>query len=219
MILLRLPKLTFVKMATIHKYTMMKYCRYICAGTNTGLVNFLDPETLQVIKSWQAHTDTIYTMDAQNSYLVTCGWSTRPYGQRSLDAFAKVFDLRKLEQLPPISCPGGAAFVQMHPKMSTTGIIASQFGQMQVIDLMNPGASHLHMANVSAMLSLVVAPSGDAWAFHDQENQIHLWGPFSPLKKMQFVEHPNPTEFADEAAPLRPMAVDGNEYAFSLAAS
>lgn len=188
----------------------MKFCHYVCAGTNTGIVNFLDPETLMIIKSWQAHTASINDMDAQNNYLVTCGWSTRPNGLPMLDILAKVFDLRKLEQLPPIPFPGGAAFVQMHPKMSTTSVIASQSGQLQVVDLMNPNTSHLHQANLSSyMLNLTLAPSGAAWALTDQENSVHLWGSH---KKLHFAEYTNITEFADEVAQLPLMNLNTNLY-------
>ena len=189
----------------------MKFCRYVCAGTNTGSVNFLDPETLTIVKSWQAHTASINDMDAQNNYLVTCGWSTRPYGPPMLDILAKVFDLRKLEQLPPIPFPGGAAFVQMHPKMSTTSVVASQSGQLQVVDLMNPNTSHLHQANLSSyMLNLILAPSGAAWALTDQENAVHLWGSH---KKLHFAEYTNLTEFEDEVTQLPPMSLITNLYA------
>ena len=139
-------------------------------------------------------------MDARNNYLVTCGSSTRPYGPPMLDILAKVFDLRKLEQLAPIPFPGGAAFVQLHPKMSTTSVVASSSGQLQVVDLMNPNTSNIHQARLSSyMVNLVLAPSGAAWALADQENSIHLWGSH---KKLQFTEFMNPIEFADEIVPL-----------------
>ncbi|MCJ1423563.1 poly(A)-specific ribonuclease [Sticta canariensis] len=193
---------------TIHKYTIMKHCHYICVATDTGWVNILDPDTLRIIKSWQAHTLSIHDMDAQNNYLVTCGWSSRPHGPSMLDMLAKVFDLRKLTQLTPIAFPGGAAFVQMHPKMNTTSIIASQSGQVQIVDLMNPNTTNIHQARLSTyMLSLTLAPSGDAWALTDQENTVHLWG---SRKKMQFSNYRNPTEFADEPSPLPSISLNSD---------
>lgn len=150
-------------------------------------------------------------MDARNNYLVTCGSSTRPYGPPMLDILAKVFDLRKLEQLAPIPFPGGAAFVQMHPKMSTTSVVASTTGQLQVVDLMNPNTSNIHQARLSSyMVNLVLAPSGAVWALADQENSIHIWG--SSHKKLQFTEFMNPVEYADEGAPLPHMPVNTDLY-------
>lgn len=190
---------------------MMKYCHYICAATSTGAINFLHPESLSLEKSWQAHSSSISHMDARNNYLVTCGSSTRPYGPPMLDILAKVFDLRKLEQLAPIPFPGGAAFVQMHPKMSTTSVVASTTGQLQVVDLMNPNTSNIHQARLSSyMINLVLAPSGAVWALADQENSIHIWG--SSHKKLQFTEFMNPVEYADEGAPLPHMPVNTDLY-------
>lgn len=207
-------RLTNSQIPTIHKYIIMKHCHYICAATDQGWVNILDPDTLRIIKSWQAHTLSINDMDAQNNYLVTCGWSSRPHGPSMLDMLAKVFDLRKLAQLTPIAFPGGAAFVQMHPKMNTTSIIASQSGQVQIVDLMNPNTTNIHQARLSTfMLSLTLAPSGDAWALTDQENAIHLWG---SRKKMQFSNYRNPTEFADEPNPLPSIALDSQVYVHAI---
>ena len=188
----------------------MKYCRYICAATSSGSINFIDPESFTIIKSWQAHTASIHSIDARNSYLVTCGMSNRPYGPPTLENLAKVFDLRKLEQLPPIPFPGGAAFVQLHPKMSTTSVVASQNGQIQLVDLMNPDTSNLHQVNLTSyMFTLTMAPSGAAWAMADQENTIHLWG---SQKKLQFAEYSNPTEFSDEMAPSESIPLDTDLY-------
>lgn len=94
------------KMPANSEYIMMKNARlYICAATSTGSVEFLHPQTLQVVKTWNAHSSKISSMDSGHDYLVTCGWSTRPYGNPSLDTIAKVYDLKRLEQLAPISFP------------------------------------------------------------------------------------------------------------------
>ena len=188
----------------------MKFCRYVCAGTDSGAVQLLDSENLGVIKTWQAHTATLSDMDAQNNYLVTCGWSTRPHGAPALESFAKVYDLRKLEQLPPIPFQGGAAYVQMHPKLSTTSIVGSMIGQLQVVDLMNPNTSDLRQASLgSLMTGLTLAPSGAAWALADQSNLVQIWG--NARSKVHFAESAAATEFADEAIPMPRMAIDSDE--------
>lgn len=179
---------------------MMKYGHYICAATKAGSVNILDADTLRIVKTWKAHTAGISDMDARNNYLVTCGWSTRPQGTLMLDPLANVFDLRAMMPLPPIPFHAGAAFVQMHPRMSTTSIVASQSGQLQVVDLMNPNTVNLRQANISSYMSgLVLAPSGEALALTDQECTIHLWG---SMAKVHYAEYSNPTEFADPPTPL-----------------
>ena len=199
-----------IQMSTGSEYTMMKFCRYIVAGTSQGRIHLLEPETMTVIKEWEAHSSKINWMDAQNNYLVTCGWTTRPHAPPMLDRLAKVFDLSTREQLAPISFPSGAAYVQMHPKMSTTAIIASQSGQLQVVDIHNPNTFNVHHANIgysSFMAGLVMAPSGEAWGLVDQDNAVILWG--SP-KTVQFSEPANPTVFADEKPATAIMELDSD---------
>ena len=187
-------------------YTMMKTSRYICAATSTGSVDFLDPGTLTVIKTWQAHSSQISSMDVKTDYLLTCGWSAKPYGAPQLDHVVKVFDIKNLKVLNPISFPAGAAFVQIHPRMSTTTLIASTHGQLHLLDFMNPdNAAMLHVQLTSVVTSMMISPSGNVWAIVDQENAIRLWA--SP-EKLQFTEILNPTEFADEVVHARPMGVD-----------
>lgn len=196
-------------------YTMMKLSRYICAATSTGSVDFLDPGTLKVIKTWQAHSSKINSMDVKTDYLLTCGWSTKSYGAPQLDHIVKVFDIKNMEVLAPISFPAGAAFVQIHPRMSTTTLVASQHGQLHLVDFMNPdNAAMLHVQLMSVVTTMMISPSGNVWAIVDQDNAIHLWG--SP-EKVQFTEIFNPTDFADEVLHLppmgvRPMGVDDDWY-------
>ena len=187
-------------------YTMMKLSRYVCAATSTGSVDFLDPGTLKVVRTWQAHSSKINSMDVKTDYLLTCGWSTKSYGIPQLDHIVKVFDIKKMEVLAPTSFPAGAAFVQIHPRMSTTTLIASQHGQLHLVDFMNPDSPA--MVNVQLMnivTSMMISPSGNVWAIVNQDNTIRLWG--SP-EKLRFTEAPNPTEFADEILHSRPLGVD-----------
>ncbi|KAL8786647.1 MAG: hypothetical protein Q9213_002676 [Squamulea squamosa] len=194
-----------------HDWYMMKFCRYICAGTSTGAVHFLDPDTLSYIKTWQAHSANLSDMDAQDSYLVTCGWSTRPHGPPTLESFAKVYDLKKLEQLPPIPFHTGAAFVQMHPKLSTTSIISSMNGQLQVANILDPNTSNLLQANLGNYMSqshLVLTPSGAAWALAELDGSVQIWAG-SP-DNLRFTESAVPIEFADEVFPLPYMDIDSD---------
>ncbi|XTI82352.1 PAB-dependent poly(A)-specific ribonuclease subunit PAN2 [Cenococcum geophilum] len=182
-------------------YTIMKRAgQYICAATSTGSVHMLDSGTLAVIKSWKAHAGSINDMDAKSDFLVTCGWSPRQQFGFMLDPFTNVFDLKTLAPLPPIPFHTGAAFVRMHPRMSTTSIIASQSGQMQVIDLMNPDTANLRQVNLydAFLTGLELAPSGEALALSNTSCNIHLWG--SP-SKIHFPEYSNSTEFAEHPVP------------------
>lgn len=193
------------------EYTLMKFCRYLCAATSSGAIDIIDPDTLDVVKSWSAYSSSVSDMDAQDNYLVTCGRSTRPYGGASLESFARVYDLRKLEQLPPIPFHGVAAFVQLHPKLSTTSILCSTHGQVQVVDLMNPNTSNIHQVALHDLIShLVLAPSGAAWALASNDGAVQVWG--ASRHKLRFTQSAVPVEFADEDFPPPKMDIDSDLY-------
>ena len=185
----------------------MKQSKYICAATSEGSVNLLDSDTLRIVKTLATNNVGICDMDARNNYLVTCGWVNRPQGTPMLAGLASVYDLRLMVQLPPIPFHAGAAHVQMHPKMSTTCILASQGGQLQVVDLMNSNTVNLRQANISTYMSgLVLAPSGEALAIADADGIVHLWG--SP-SKLQFCEYNGTVpDWGDTPEPLPIMDVD-----------
>lgn len=173
----------------------MKRSRYICAATKNGAVNILDPNTFNLIKTWNAHSSLINDMDAQHDFIVTCGYSLRQQQSYMLDPLVNVFDLKNMTSLPPLPFPAGAAYVRMHPRMSTTSIVVSQLGQIHVVDLMNVNTSNVRQANVLTFISMVeIAPSGEAVALADAECNVQLWG--SP-SKIRFSEFSNPVEFAD----------------------
>ncbi|POR34438.1 PAB-dependent poly(A)-specific ribonuclease subunit PAN2 [Tolypocladium paradoxum] len=188
---------------TEHQYSIMKRGRYICAATQGGSVNLLDPVSFAVVKTWNAHSALINDMDAQHDFIVTCGYSLRQGQNYMLDPFLNVFDIKQMSSMPPIPFPAGAAYVRMHPRMLTTSIVVSQTGQMHVVDLMNPNTSNVRQANVLTYLSMFeIAPSGEAMALTDPECHIHLWG--SP-SKLHFVDLPTPMEFATAEEPMQPI--------------
>ena len=199
------------KLPATSEYIMLKNARlYICAATSTGSIDFLHPQSLGVVKTWNAHSSKISSIDAGHDYLVTCGWSTRSYGNPSLDTIAKVYDLKRLEQLAPISFPAGAAFVQVHPKLATTSVVASQNGQVHIADIANTDQARVvHMSLSSSMTLMVMSASGNVWAIVDQDNAIQLW---ASHPKLNFCDTPRPTDFADAVAPVPHMTVDSDLY-------
>ncbi|KAI1387808.1 PAB-dependent poly(A)-specific ribonuclease subunit PAN2 [Hypoxylon trugodes] len=187
--------------STEFKYTIMRRSRYICAATSTGAVHIIDSLSFQVIKVWNAHTAAINDMDAQHDFIVTCGYSIRHGGNYMPDPFVNVFDLKNMVSMSPIPFPAGAAYVRMHPRMSTTSIVMSQIGQMHVVDLMNPNTSNVRQANSLSYFSMIeIASSGEAVALADGDCFIHLWG--SP-NKIHFAEFPTPIETADSGTEPR----------------
>ena len=54
-----------------------------------------------------------------------------------IDPLVKVYDIRTMRPLAPISFPSGPCFLRMHPKLSTTVFIVSHSGQFHVLDVVN----------------------------------------------------------------------------------
>lgn len=176
------------------RYTLMKKNRHICAATDDGYVHILSLTDYSVLKTWKAHSNAINDMDARNDFLVTCGFSVREFGIPIVDPIANVYDLKNLRPLAPLPFHAGAAYVRLHPKLQTTGFVASQSGQIQVVDLMNPINIVLRQANVQFMLTLEVSSSGNVLAITDSNGLIYLWG--SP-SKLHFNNISKETKFAD----------------------
>jgi PAB-dependent poly(A)-specific ribonuclease subunit 2 len=198
-----------VKLPAQDQYTLMKFTgQYICAANYTGAIHIMDPTSLNVVKIWQAHRGMISDMDAKSDFLVTCGLSPRQQHGFMHDPLANVFDLKTLQPLPPIPFQPGAAFVRMHPKMSTTSIVVSQAGQIQVVDLMNPNTVNLKQAHIyenNYVTGLDMAPSGEALVLSSSMCQVHLWGSPSRLK---FADFPNPTPMSIDITTGVPTGLD-----------
>ena len=183
---------------------MRRAGQYICAATSTGSIQLLDPKTTTVLKTWKAHSGWISDIDANSSFLVSCGWSPKQGFGSQPDPLVKVFDLKTLVPLAPIQFhAGGAAYVRLHPRMLTTCMIASRTGQLQTVDLVNSGMINVrHISLVDAhLVGMEIAPSGEAFALADSSCLIQLWG--SP-SQVRFTNHSEPTEFADAASLQHP---------------
>ncbi|KAI9715714.1 MAG: poly(A)-specific ribonuclease [Chrysothrix sp. TS-e1954] len=185
-------------------YTLLKHGgQYVCAATIDGSVQILDGKSFIVLKTWKAHLGWINDMDANALFLVTCGWSPRQQLGHMLDPLAKVFDLKTLMPLPPVAFHVGAAFIRMHPRMLTTAIIASQSGQLQIVDVMNMSMVNVRHLNLvdSFLMGLEISPIGSVLALADSLCCLQLWGNPSSLS---FTDYGQATEFADEVDYMTP---------------
>lgn len=180
---------------------MRRNSHFVCAATANGRVHLLSPQDFSVQKEFSAHNGSINDMDANNDFLVTCGWSPRQQYGNMLDPMAKVFDLKNLRPYAPIVFHAGAALVRMHPRMSTTAVIVSQNGQMQLVDITNPNSitmRHMGVLEETRLTELDISPSGNTLIFSDSMSALLMWGHPS---KMNFTDISTPTEFADATPP------------------
>lgn len=190
------------------RYVMMKTCRWICAATQSGSVELLNPLDLTVVKRWQAQDSPFSSIDAKGNFLVTCGWSKRVNGSLGPDPIAKVFNVWTQNQESPLSFPPGAAFVQIHPRMSTTCVVGSRSGQLQVMEIADPLTSKVLFLPYQ-LDHFVVSPSGNVWIMVDQGSEIHVWG---VPGRLEFVKNSKPTELAEDVVQVDDTSIDDERY-------
>lgn len=151
--------------------------RYICAGSSDGHIQLRDPRTLRIQHRLHAHPGGLIDMQADGDQLYTVGWTIR-LGHPVPEPIVKVHDLRTMRPLVPIpfSSAGGPAFLAVHPKRSSTVIVAAPSGQFQIVDVSNLGDATFHQINVSSYLtSMAISQSSDFLAFGEADGTVRLW--------------------------------------------
>lgn len=178
-------------------YTLMKLAgQHICAASHDGSIHLLDPKTLSSVHSWKAYAGTVNDMDATGDYLLTCGWAQMQHQGLALERLVRVYDLKAKKPAPPVPFQTGAAYVRMHPKLTSTCIVLSQSGLIHSIDIQNSDMPTMRYANSFDIqyTGLELMPSGKGLALADSSGQIVLW---SSPSKLQYTEYSRPTEFAE----------------------
>lgn len=175
--------------------------RLICAGSTKGDVVLIDPVSLQVVRKIPAHSGGLVDLDSRDNVLLTCGHTYRG-SSYLLDPLLNIYDLRTFRPQPPVPFPAGAAFVRLHPKMSTTCLVSSVSGQLQMLDFVNPAMAFLYQANIPYISALDFSTSGDYFALAGSSGSVQVWG--TP-EASTFTEFGRPVEWAD--SPLDTLGV------------
>lgn len=180
----------------------------IIAGKTNGMVDIIDPNSNQVVKTFRAHGGIISDMDTKETTILTCGYTRRATGL-ILDPLVNIFDIRAGKSLAPLAFPAGAGFVKLHPKLSTCAFVASHTGQIQILDFANPASSQvrLHQASLNStgvLSGLTVSPSGDYLALADGP-YVQLWNNRKldsdhSVPAAAFNEYAKPIEFPTDPA-------------------
>ncbi|KAH9813591.1 PAB-dependent poly(A)-specific ribonuclease subunit [Melampsora americana] len=175
----------------------------VACGARSGVVTLRDPNTLKEEHSMMAHYAGLEQMETEGNYLVTCGLSLKQ-GHPVRDPLVKVFDVRALRPLPPITFPSIPSLIRFHPRMSSTLFIASSLGQLQILDIMNPipANSFFQLDCGSYITDLCIAGTGEGLAYVDADSVVHLWTtgaasnvPHGPMKWSRATQ---PVELPDE---------------------
>ncbi|RHZ79406.1 hypothetical protein Glove_146g43 [Diversispora epigaea] len=187
---------------------VMRKSRLLCCGSSSGEVILRDPRTYKVEHKILAHTGTISDIDTTGNLLLTCGFSTR-HGNLIIDPIVKVYDIRTMRPLVPLSFPPGPCFLKMHPKLSTTVFIASRSGQFHICDVGNVSYTHFYQANTTSYInSFDLSTSGEMLAFGDAANVVHIWG---DRKNSKINAFSHPSELPDVPAPKPNIYIGDND--------
>ncbi|WVQ83826.1 PAB-dependent poly(A)-specific ribonuclease subunit PAN2 [Cryptococcus sp. DSM 104549] len=161
-----------VKLAPLH--------RTILAANVSGQVSVLDPRmeyrSAAKVNSVQAHTGGLSGADVQGNLVATWGW-THMQGRPMPDPLVRLYDVRTLRALPPISFPAGPAFALLHPTSSSHVLVSSQTGMLETIDMsLGPSGTVFQQLDVNSYVtSMALSSRGDYLAFGDADGQLHVW--------------------------------------------
>lgn len=117
----------------------------------------------------------------------------------------------------PFAAPGGPALIDIHPRLSSTILVAASQGSWQTIDMNSPGeGAFYHIPPVhshSHLTSMSFSPSGEYIAFGESDGTVRLW---STAEAAASLNHPegqlnapkfnpfatSPPDLADPPEPL-----------------
>ncbi|KAG8872977.1 poly(A)-specific ribonuclease [Tulasnella sp. 331] len=122
-----------------------------------------------------AHSGGIQGLEISGNQIFTCGWGFRQ-SRPHPDPLVKVYDIRSLKPLPPIPFAQGPAHVSVHPRKSSSLVITSAEGLVNIVDLSNPvsGQEYQQLPIASYISSVAFSPTGAYIAFGDADGYIHM---------------------------------------------
>lgn len=92
------------------------------------------------------------------------------------DPLVRLYDVRTLRALPPLSFPAGPGFCLLLPSESSKVVVASQQGTLQTFDMSDNSSGSLQQLPISSYLtSMAISPVGDYLAFGDADGSVHVW--------------------------------------------
>ncbi|GFY60287.1 PAN2-PAN3 deadenylation complex catalytic subunit PAN2, partial [Trichonephila inaurata madagascariensis] len=187
---------------------LRKHPRFICSGDINGKVTLHDPSTLSVEHMIECHSGMLSDFDVHGNQLVTCGFSSRR-GDLSVERFLKVYDLRIMKSMSPISMVFPPLLLRFVPAYSSRLCVVSQTGQFQMVDTNNSDqyASYIHQVETAGadILTFDTSTSCQAFVFGDAAGYMHLYG---ASNEVQFNQFSRATEFADSVDPVQPIDIN-----------
>ncbi|KAG5357473.1 PAB-dependent poly(A)-specific ribonuclease subunit PAN2 [Yarrowia sp. C11] len=172
-------------------------------GTDTGKLVVGD-NNLKELHTFQAHQGPFSDVSVQDNVVMTCGFSAASTGHR-IDPLIKVWDLRMMRAMAPISYPL-AAFVCQTPDSRT--LITSPSGQLEFLDHATQQIK-LYQAEVALVNGVKLSPRGHHFVVADTSGQLQLW---SDEPQSSFAEFSAPTAFPTPEQSYPPVSIRDTRY-------
>ncbi|KAN0075425.1 Ubiquitin carboxyl-terminal hydrolase domain containing protein [Tylopilus felleus] len=196
----------------------------LCASAD-GYVRTHDPRTAVHRENGDtavlAHASGVQDLQATGNFFFTIG-STPRRGHDVPDPLVKVYDLRNMRPLPPIPFSDGPAFINLLPMHTSSLVVTSPQGLVNILDVSNTNTSGFYHVRVTlALLSLsppqpifklettsyitstAVSSNGAYLAFGDAVGTIHLLTAADESSEPFFNGFQGqPVEWADVPEPL-----------------
>ncbi|KAG1748914.1 PAB-dependent poly-A-specific ribonuclease subunit PAN2 [Suillus paluster] len=143
----------------------------LLAALTDGHVRAYDPRTALLRENGEhsvlAHSSGVQDLQASGNYFYTIGWGIR---------LVKVYDLRTMRPLPPIPFQDGPAFINILPKHSSSLVVTSAQGLVNVVDVSDYSnvSGFYQLDTTSYISSTAVSSNGSFLAFGDALGAVHL---------------------------------------------
>ncbi|KAI6151085.1 ubiquitin carboxyl-terminal hydrolase-domain-containing protein [Pisolithus tinctorius] len=154
--------------------------------------------------SVQAHSSGVQDLQVTGNFFFTVGRSIRR-GHEFPDPLVKVYDLRSMRPLPPIPFSEGPAFINLVPKHSSSLVVTSAQGLVNVVDVSDAtNISGFYQLETTAYItSVALSSSGSFIGFGDAAGDIHLLTAADESSELYFNGFEGqPIEHADVPEPL-----------------
>ncbi|TCD70609.1 poly(A)-specific ribonuclease [Steccherinum ochraceum] len=187
----------------------------LVSGSSDGSVRTHDTRSGNtILHTTTAHLSGVQGLQASGNFIFTIGAGIRQ-GRPFPDPLVKVYDIRTMRPLPPVPFSGGPSFLDRLPNRSSTIVVTSQEGLVNVVDVSNPSDSEFYqLVTPSYLTSAAVSATGTFMAFGDSDGSIHLLsaaedGLSMPLngfegQPVEWAEAPEPPQDVDwtDSTPL-----------------
>ncbi|KAF9483877.1 hypothetical protein BDN70DRAFT_873274 [Pholiota conissans] len=150
----------------------------------------------------KAHARSIQGLQTAGNFLFSIGMGER-HSRPFPDPLVKVYDLRTMRSLPPIPFSAGPAFIHTVPNRTSSLVVVSNQGLINVVDASNSSAlSEFYQLDISTYITAcAISPNAAYMAFGDAEGMIHLLSQADDDTPFNGFEG-QPVPWADTPSPL-----------------